>query len=1020
MVKKEEIPPDEFRCRRTDGRQWRCTRRVVDGKKLCHIHYLQGRRRQLKQKVPESLKLERKSKKIKKKDGERIRVPSKMAAAKKRQKRCVSEVLDEALRRMKLKRGDLHLELIREFLKRQVEKKKERKENEEESELNGETELTRVLPYGVMAISCKNGDNNACGDEGVDVKIGVNLGFGLNSWRSFRSKNIEPLPISTMQVVRSADYLRKMKKCHWCRRNNIGCNLIKCLKCRNHFFCGDCIKERCFEKKEIKVACPVCRGTCSCRICRKHQSKEINNKEFYRDKRKNDKMQLLHYLISMLFPLLKQINQDQGMELEMEAMITGEVPSKVQIQQSELGYKKLHCCNNCKTSILDYHRSCANCSYNLCLSCCWEFCRGKGCNEKESCLSTDHVLWKINKINTSSSGPCKMPILSPSSLQSLEASSDGSVFCPPADFGGCGERNLDLRSIFPLSWMKELEAGAEGLLQSYEFPETSDVCSCESLCEGTDNKVGENQLQNLAKRAESNDNFLYCPTLNDLNKEKLQHFQQHWAKGHPVIVRNVIRATSILNWDPVVMFCTYLEKTSSKSQNKNEAVKEATCLDWCEVETSAKQIFMGSMGEGVHVNVRHQTLKIKAWLSSHLFREQFPSHYAEILHALPLQEYVNPISGLLNLAVKLPQETPKPEIGPCIHISCGASEEFVQADFLTKLCCDSNDVVNILACATDVPITSEQLKKIKMLMKKYKDRDRLQSIKKNKNQDNVQSGSNSNEVKGKSSLHGEESEESGLQDTIRERLSLPDGIAKVPFYSGNSIKGQISCSKNGNSIKGQISCSENGTMSLDSENESEYDSEASMLCSGNIQGSEDSDDECFFKDMESTSSSCENEANSCGAQWDIFRREDVPKLLEYLRRHSDEFSSAYCYTKHVVHPILDQNFFLDPYHKMRLKEEFDVQPWTFEQHPGEAIMIPAGCPYQIRKLKSCVNIVIDFISPENTTECIRLADEIRLLPKRHKAREKVLEVRKMTAYGISAAIEEIQKLICTATTGKLF
>lgn len=104
---------------------------------------------------------------------------------------------------------------------------------------------------------------------------------------------------------------------------------------------------------------------------------------------------------------------------------------------------------------------------------------------------------------------------------------------------------------------------------------------------------------------------------------------------------------------------------------------------------------MGSMAEGTHINVQHQTLKIKAWLSSHLFREQFPSHYAEILHALPLQEYVNPISGLLNLALKLPQEAPKREIGPCIHISCGGSEDFMQADFLTKLCYDSNDVVNL-------------------------------------------------------------------------------------------------------------------------------------------------------------------------------------------------------------------------------------------------------------------------------------------------------------------------------------
>ncbi|KAL3519627.1 hypothetical protein ACH5RR_017776 [Cinchona calisaya] len=1028
MAKKEEIPPDEFRCRRTDGRQWRCTRRVEDGRKLCHIHYLQGRRRQLKQKVPESLKLERKSKKICKDDGEKIRACSsrsssrriaKMAAAalkkkKQQKKRCVSEVLDEALRRMKLKRGDLHLELIKEFLKRQVKKKRLKRRNGEENEgSGGEAELTRELPHGEMAILQKNLDNAGGDHEGVDVKIGENSGLELNAQRSFRSKNIEPIPVSTMQVVPPANNLRRVKKCHWCR--SIRCNLIKCLKCRKQFFCWDCIKERYLEKKEIKAACPVCSGTCDCRICQKHQSKDISHKEFNTDEMKIDKIKLLHYLISLLLPVLKQMNQDQSMELEIEAMITGKSPSEVQIQQSGSGYNKLHCCNNCKTSIMDYHRSCPKCSYNLCLSCCWEFCRGnlyekfrsKVCNSRENCLSADELRLKINQCSTSCRSSGKMPILFPMSLQSLEACSDGSIFCPPVDFGGCGERNLDLGCIFPLSWMKELEAGAERVLQSYDFPETSDMCYCSSLCMGTEDKVVDvKQLQELAKRVQSNDNFIYSPTLSDLNREKLRHFQQHWTKGHPVIVRNVIQRTSVLNWDPVVMFCTYLEKTISNSHNKKEAVQGTTCSDWCEVETSAKQIFMGSMAEETLLNVPHQTLKIKAWLSSHLFQEQFPSHYAEILHALPLQEYVNPISGLLNVALKLPQETAQPEIGPCIHISCGGPAEFMHADSLTKLCFNSNDVVNILAYATDVPITKEQFKNIKALMKKYKDRDHMQSSRKNCHQFHFQSSSNSTEVKGKLSLRSEESEESGLLDMSRERISLPNGIAKMPFYSGKS--------------EGQISCSENGTMSLGSEDESEFDSEASMLCSGNIQGSEDSDDESFFRDRESSSSSCEKETtNTCGAQWDIFRRQDVPKLLEYLRRHSNEFSSAYCYTSHVVHPLLDQSFFLDAYHKMKLKEEFDVQPWTFEQCTGEAIMIPAGCPYQIRKLKSCVNVVLDFMSPENTTECIRLTDEIRLLPLRHRAREKLLEVRKMTAYGISMAVEEIQKLMCTENASKL-
>jgi hypothetical protein len=28
-----------------------------------------------------------------------------------------------------------------------------------------------------------------------------------------------------------------------------------------------------------------------------------------------------------------------------------------------------------------------------------------------------------------------------------------------------------------------------------------------------------------------------------------------------------------------------------------------------------------------------------------------------------------------------------------------------------------------------------------------------------------------------------------------------------------------------------------------------------------------------------------------------------------------------------------------------------VEPWTFEQKLGEAVLIPAGCPHQVRNLK---------------------------------------------------------------------
>lgn len=105
---------------------------------------------------------------------------------------------------------------------------------------------------------------------------------------------------------------------------------------------------------------------------------------------------------------------------------------------------------------------------------------------------------------------------------------------------------------------------------------------------------------------------------------------------------------------------------------------------------------MGSLNGQTRTNMWQEKFKLKGWLSSHLFQEQFPSHYAEIIHYLPLQEYMNPMSGLLNLAAKLPPEIPKPDLGPCVYISYGYAEELVQADSMAKLCYDSYDVVCLI------------------------------------------------------------------------------------------------------------------------------------------------------------------------------------------------------------------------------------------------------------------------------------------------------------------------------------
>ncbi|KAL4289496.1 hypothetical protein GQ457_14G010380 [Hibiscus cannabinus] len=1032
-MEEEGAIPDHLRCNRTDGRQWRCKRRVTEGKKLCELHHIQGLHRQKKQKVPESMKMQRKKKKKKAFEKNKLEIRAKLLKLARPMKRKgmiggepeASEALDEAVRKMKLKRGDLPLELIRMVLKREADKnKKKRKESEcsdfdDDDEEEERGDLMRELPNGLMAISSSSphfdnvgscsGSGSASGSVSgscINVKVGETETNTVSiTRRRFRSKNIEPLPVGTLQVLpckKNGANLRRGRRirCHWCRKGGAS-NLIKCSSCKDQFFCLDCIKEQYFSKRdEVHIACPVCRGTCRCKACSVNQCRETECKEFLRDKNKVDKVLDFHYLICMLLPVFKRINQDQSVEIDVEAKIQGKKLCDIQVQLAEFGDNEEYCCRKCKTFILDFHRSCPKCSYSLCLSCCRDIFQGnlvasakelncKCPKRRKTCLS-GICLSDRKSIRVTRQTSERRHIDSSVSLPSQKAP-DGSVpmSCPPREFGGCGDGLLDLRCILPLCWFKELEVSAEEIVGSYELPEAFDTFSCCSLCPSTDYEAkGVKQLQEASRRENSNDNFLFYPTNLNIHGDNLDHFQKHWGKGHPVIVRNVLRTTA-LSWDPIFLFCSYLKNSLAKAENE-ELSKDTGCLDWFEVEIGIKQLFFGSLRGLTQSSMCDEKLKLKGWLSSHIFQEQFPDHYTELVRSLPLPEYMDPGSGVLNIAARLPQEITKPDLGPCVSISYCSGEELVQADSVTKLRYSLCDMVNVLAHATDAPVSMKQLNKIRKLMKKKKFQDQKELAKANLDQKMA------NGVKEKSLSHGE-NVEIGLNGTISREMHSHNRVPKV--------------SRSPSAVHEAHDKEDGSDSDSDSDSNCNSNSETVLPCN-TIHSSEALEDqEIFGKRTEL--------AKSCGAEWDVFRRQDVPKLMEYLKKHSNEFGHTCGVRKHVVHPILDQNFFLDACHKRRLKEEYEIEPWTFEQHVGEAVIIPAGCPYQMRSIKSCVNVVLDFISPENVTECIRLINELRLLPDNHKAKAKKFEVEKMALYRIRAAIKEIHELTCAESSGEL-
>ncbi len=54
--------------------------------------------------------------------------------------------------------------------------------------------------------------------------------------------------------------------------------------------------------------------------------------------------------------------------------------------------------------------------------------------------------------------------------------------------------------------------------------------------------------------------------------------------------------------------------------------------------------------------------------------------------------------------------------------------------------------------------------------------------------------------------------------------------------------------------------------------------------------------------------------------------------------------------------IFSQSFMLQAAHRAALAADTGVSFWHFEQHVDEAVFIPAGCPHQVRNLRSCIKV----------------------------------------------------------------
>ncbi|XP_022094436.1 probable JmjC domain-containing histone demethylation protein 2C isoform X2 [Acanthaster planci] len=138
-----------------------------------------------------------------------------------------------------------------------------------------------------------------------------------------------------------------------------------------------------------------------------------------------------------------------------------------------------------------------------------------------------------------------------------------------------------------------------------------------------------------------------------------------------------------------------------------------------------------------------------------------------------------------------------------------------------------------------------------------------------------------------------------------------------------------------------------------------------------------------------------------GAIWHLFHADDAVKIRELLttvaREQGQEVAEDH-------DPIHDQSWYLDEGLLDRLHKEYGVQGWPILQCMGDAIVIPAGAPHQVRNLHSCIKVAEDFVSPEHISRCFQLTQEFRRLSDSHSNHEDKLQIKNIIFHAVKDAV----------------
>ncbi|GAB2277475.1 hypothetical protein Dimus_012182 [Dionaea muscipula] len=885
--------PDDLRCKRSDGKQWRCTAMSMPDKTVCEKHYIQAKKRAANSALKASLK------KAKRKP------------------------LGDSASGLESRSDDMDLPVdidVQGFPVSPAGKKHKERISKNQDLYSPESPSTRGA-LGHNNTSMINDDlhrDTAFYEENWRSSR-TSPPYGIESSRNISHRSFDPSAIGTSeeQSDGSSDSSDDMGglTCHQCRRTKKN-SVIWCVKCARRGYCGNCISSWYSDipLEEIQRVCPACRGICTCKVCSRGDNLI---KARIREIPLLDKLQYLYLLLSSVLPVVKQINQEQCAEVDLEKKLHG---AEVVIERAKLNADEQMCCDCCRTPIVDYHRHCTNCSYDLCLHCCQDLRTASLPDTNLTGKCTPGVGQKENLSRQSIS--CKPRLQLEMMFPGWRANADGRIPCLPRDHDGCGYPSLTLQRIFKMNWVAKLVKYLEEMVNS---------CKVNNVSNPQD---------------DGHESVLYCPSSQDLKAEGTTHFRKHWAKGKPVVVKQVYDLSSFSSWDPMVIWKEISETTNERMRDTDRVVKAVDCLDWSEVEIQLGQFMKGYTEGRRHQNGWPEMLKLKDWPSPSASEEFLLYQRPEFISQLPLLEFIHSKWGLLNVAAKMPHYSLQNDVGPKIFLSYGMYEELGRGDSVTNLHLNTRDMVYVLVHTSEAKLNGWHRTTVEKSQNIFDD--------------------------------------SEMQDFS---LDTPRGFGRAD--SPNLV------------LDGREQRDEYG-VNLSMRNNAKNNQQNYQF--GSVQVENTNHGHASGESGATGSLSCP------GILWDVFRREDVPKLKEYLHAHWSE-------SRKVAYPLYDDAVYLNKLHKIKLKEEFGVQPWSFQQYLGQAVFIPAGCPFQVRNLQSIVQLGLDFLSPESLGEAVKLAEEIRCLPNDHPAKLQMMEVGKISLYAASSAIKEVQKLVLDSKRG---